>query len=311
MNHEHFLWVEKYRPSTIEECILPKRIKEQVAAQVESGQISHYLFSGTGGVGKTTLAKAIANEVGADLLYINCSNETGVDTIRNKIVGFASTVSMEDNLKIVLCDEADYMSQNAQAALRSIIESFSATTRFIFTCNFKNKIIEPLHSRCTTIDFKVTQEEKQDIMAQFLRRVVKILKAENIEYEPKAVVTFVQKYFPDFRKTLNELQNYSKGGAIDSGILVDENTTIEELVLHLKKKSFKEARAWMARNPDFDHQQLFSYFYEKAVDLFQPAYVPSLILSLAQYQHMSAMVVDQEINSMALLVEIMSEAVWK
>lgn len=311
MNHEHFLWVEKYRPKTVEECILPKRIKEQVRSQVDSGQISHYLFSGTGGVGKTTLAKAIANEIGADLLYINCSNETGIDTIRNKIVGFASTVSMEDNLKIILCDEADYMSQNAQAALRSIIESFSSTCRFIFTCNFKNKIIEPLHSRCTTIDFKVSQEEKQDIMAQFLKRVVKILKLEEIEYEPKAVVSFVQKYFPDFRKTLNELQNYSKGGKIDTGILVDENTTIEELVEHLKKKSFKEARAWMARNPDFDHQQLFSYFYEKSVELFQPNYVPSLILSLAQYQHMSAMVVDQEINSMALLVEIMSEALWK
>lgn len=311
MNHEHFLWCEKYRPAKVEECILPKRIKEQVQDQVNNGQISHYLFSGGGGVGKTTLAKAIANEVGADLLYINCSNETGIDTIRNKIVGFASTVSMEDNLKIILCDEADYMSVNAQAALRSIVETFSATTRFIFTCNFKNKIIEPLHSRCTTIDFKVSQEEKQDIMAQFLKRVIKILKTEEVEFDVKSVVGFVQKYFPDFRKTLNELQNYAKGGKIDSGILVDENTTLEELIGHLKKKSFKEARAWMARNPDFDHQQLFSYLYEKSVDIFQPNYVPSLILSLAQYQHMSAVVVDQEINSMALLVEIMSEALWK
>lgn len=310
ITNDTFLWVEKYRPKTVDECILPAEVKANLSEFVKSGQIPHLLFAGTAGVGKTTVAKAIASSVGADLLYINASNENGIDMIRNKIVQFASTASFEGNLKIVLLDESDGISASAQAALRGVTEEFHKTTRFIFTCNFVNKMIEPLQSRCSLINFKIPENERKVVMATLLKRVCDILKAENVTFDPKVVVSLVQKHFPDFRKVLNELQRYSASGSIDTGILVDQNTTFEELTSFIKDKKFGDARKWLARNPDLEHQSLFRYFYDN-LDLFDNGYKPNLILTLAQYQNMSSSVVDQEINSMACLVEIMGSAVWK
>lgn len=306
-----FLWVEKYRPRLIEDCILPKEIKSQVKEFVSNGQVPHLLLAGGAGTGKTTLGRAIVNEVGADLLFMNFSNENGVDTIRNKIVQFASTASFEGNLKIVIGDEADYLTPNAQASLRGIMEEFHKTTRFILTCNFKNRIIDPIHSRCTFIDYKIPEAEKKDLMALMMRRAVTILKTEGIEYDAKAIASLVQKYFPDFRKTLNELQRYSTYGKIDSGILVTDATSYDELVASMKDKKFADVRKWIARNSDIDSEQLYRYFYDNAGTLFEGKAVPNVILVLAQYQHYASMVVDQEINNIACMIELMSVAQWK
>lgn len=306
-----FLWVEKYRPRLIEDCILPKEIKSQVKEFVSNGQVPHLLLAGGAGTGKTTLGRAIVNEVGADLLFMNFSNENGVDTIRNKIVQFASTASFEGNLKIVIGDEADYLTPNAQASLRGIMEEFHKTTRFILTCNFKNRIIDPIHSRCTFIDYKIPEQEKKDLMALMMRRAVGILKSEGIEYDAKAIASLVQKYFPDFRKTLNELQRYSTYGKIDSGILVADATSYDELVASMKDKKFADVRKWIARNSDIDSEQLYRYFYDNAGTLFEGKTIPNAILVLAQYQHYASMVVDQEINNIACMIELMSVAQWK
>lgn len=308
---DSFLWVESYRPHTIEECILPKEIKSQVKQFVASGQIPHLLLAGGAGTGKTTLGRAIANEIGADLLFMNFSNDNGVDTIRNKIVQFASTASFEGNLKIIIGDESDYLSPNAQASLRGIMEEFHKTTRFILTCNFKNRIIDPIHSRCTFIDYKIPEAEKKDLMAQMMKRCAEVLKKENVEYDPKALITLVQKNFPDFRKTLNELQRYSTYGKIDAGILVTEATSYDELVESMKGKKFADVRKWIARNSDIDSEQLFRYFYDNCTTLFEGKSVPNVILILAQYQHYAAHVVDQELNNIACMIEIMGDAAWK
>jgi replication factor C small subunit len=306
-----FIWVERFRPKTISDCILPAEIKKQVTEFVASGQVPHLLLSGGAGTGKTTLGRAIANEVGADLLFMNFSNDNGVDTIRNKIVQFASTASFEGNLKIIIGDESDYLTPNAQASLRGIMEEFHKTTRFILTCNFKNRIIDPIHSRCTFIDYKIPDAEKKDLMAQMMKRCVSILKSENIEFDPKAIVALVQKHFPDFRKTLNELQRYSTYGKIDSGILVTEATSYDDLVQGMKDKKFADVRKWIARNSDIDAEQLFRYFYDNATTLFEGKTIPNVILVLAQYQHYASSVVDQEINNIACMVELMSVAQWK
>lgn len=306
-----YIWTEKFRPSTLEDCVLPKTTKKQIEEFMEQGQIPHMLFSGSAGTGKTTLAKVIAHKLNADLLYINASNENGIDTVRMKIVQFASTSSFENNLKIILLDEADHLSTASQAALRATLEEFHESTRFILTCNFKNKIIEPLHSRCAHIDFTIPVAEKQEIAGKIFKRVSSILVTENVEADKKVVAALVMKYFPDFRKILNELQRFSTGGTIDASILVDANTTTDELFEAMKAKKFMEVRKWFARNADLDHQGLFRTFYDRAPELFLGPSLPSIILCLAQYQHWSSSVVDQELNSVAMAVEIMASAEWK
>lgn len=308
---KQFLWEEKYRPRKIEDCVLPKELTKLFQKFVKDGQISHLMLTGTPGIGKTTVAMALANEIGADLMYINASNENSVDVIRMKVTQFASTASFEGNLKIVLLDEADRLSQAAQDNLRGVMQDFSANTRFILTGNNKHQFTEAMHSRCTQIDFKIPTAEHDALMVRMFKRVITILDVEGAEYDKKAVAALVNKHFPDFRQTLVRLQAAHNTGKIDAGVLVDPVLTTDELVAAMKDKKFKDVRTWVAKNGDIDAQQIFKFFYDKAMDLFEPQSVPQIILLLAQYQSWSSQVQDQEINTMALLVEIMGTAEWK
>ena len=308
-----YLWVERYRPQTIDECILPESMKKTFREFIDSGELPNFLFCGGAGVGKTTVAKALCNEIGAEYLFINGSEESGIDVLRSKIKSFASSVSLTDAKKVVILDEADYLNANStQPALRGFIEEFSNNCRFIFTCNFKNRIIEPLHSRCAVVEFKVENKDKPSIMGAFYKRVVGILKGENITFEPKVVVELVTKYFPDYRRILNELQRYSVSGTIDAGLLVnigDESYT--ELVKYLKTKNFTEVRKWVGKNSDTESTELFRKFYDKAVDILEQGSIPQLVLILAEYQYKAAFVADREINTMAALTEIMAQLKFK
>lgn len=306
-----FLFVEKYRPQTIEDCILPVSVKKEITAFISKGEITNMLFSGTAGVGKTSLAKAICNQLGADMLYINMSSQTGIDVVRNQITQFASTASFEGNLKIVLGDESERLSNSGQDSLKATIEEFHRSTRFIFTTNNVHKIIDPIRSRCTHFDFKIGESDKKPMMTQMMKRCVEILKQEGIEYEASAIVALVQKNFPDFRKTLNELQRFSTYGKIDTSILVQEATSFEDLTTAMREKKFVDVRKWVAKNGDMDSATLFRFFYEHLTELFVGKSIPDVILILAQYQHYATMVVDQEINNIACIVEIMGVAQWK
>lgn len=308
---DNFLWVEKFRPRTVDDCILPDSLKTEIKKFIETDQIPHFLFSGRAGVGKTSIGKAIADELGADLLYINASNETGIDVIRNKVVQFASTSSFEGNLKIVLLDEADRISANGQDALKATMEEFSKTTRFILTSNNKNRLIEPLQSRCTAFEFKIPDAEKNALMAQMIKRSAAILKAEGIEFDVKALASLIKKSFPDFRKTLNELQRYSVRGKIDSGVIMADSSSYDDLVTALKGKKFKDVREWIAKNTDIDSTTFFRYFFDNSNTLFESKSIPNVFLVLAEYQKSAAIVVDQEINNVAAMIELMSVAEWK
>lgn len=308
---DEFLWTERYRPRKVVDCILPNSIKTELQTFLDSNQIPHFLFSGSAGVGKTSASKAIADQLGADLLYINASNETGIDVIRNKVVQFASTASFEGNLKIVLLDEADRISANGQDALKATMEEFSKTTRFILTSNNKNRLIEPLHSRLTTFDFRIPEDEKKELLAQMMKRCAVILKQEDIEYDTKSLVSLVQKNFPDFRKTLNELQRYSTYGKIDAGVLIAEATSYEDLIGFMKEKKFKDVRSWIAKNSDLDPSAIFRYFYDNLGDLFEGKSQPNVVLLIAEAQKTAAIVVDQEINLCAFAIEVMGLAEWK
>ena len=308
-----FLWVEKYRPQTIDDCILPDSLKKTFKEFIASGQLPNFLFCGTAGVGKTTVAKALCNEIGAEFLLINGSEESGIDVLRTKIKSFASTVSLTDSKKVVILDEADYLNANStQPALRGFIEEFSNNCRFIFTCNFKNRIIEPLHSRCSVVEFKIDNKDKQQIAANFFKRAAGILKDEGIEFDPKVVAEVVTKHFPDYRRILNELQRYSVTGKIDSGILVNlSQESFRELVGFLKEKKFPEVRKWVAKNSDIETTQLFNELYDNAVDFLDTSTIHHLVLILADYQYKAAFVADHELNTTAAMVEIMMQCKFK
>lgn len=310
---DQYLWVEKYRPQKIDDCILPESMKKTFREFIDSGELPNFLFSGGAGVGKTTVAKALCNEIGAEYLFINGSEESGIDVLRYKIKNFASSVSLTDSKKVVILDEADYLNANStQPALRGFIEEFSNNCRFIFTCNFKNRIIEPLHSRCAVVEFKIENADKQKIMAQFFKRVVTILKGENVEFEPQVVAELVGKHFPDYRRILNELQRYSVSGKIDAGLLVNlGEESYMQLVKDLKAKNFNEVRKWVGKNSDTESTELFRRFYDKAVDSLEQGSIPQLVLILAEYQYRAAFVADREINTMAALTEMMSQLKFK
>lgn len=310
---QEYLWVEKYRPSKIDECILPKNLKETFKQFVQSGELPNFLFCGTAGVGKTTVAKALCNEVGAEYLLINGSEESGIDVLRTKIKSFASTVSLTDSKKVVILDEADYLNPNStQPALRAFIEEFSNNCRFIFTCNYKNRIIEPLHSRCAVIDFKIENNEKQEIAASFFKRTMNILSQENIVADQKVVAELVTKHFPDWRRVLNELQRYSVSGKIDSGILLNvTEESFKQLITNLRDKNFTEVRKWVAKNGDSDTINIFRQLYDTASANMEAASIPQLVLILADYQYKAAFVADHELNLMAALTEIMAQCKLK
>jgi DNA polymerase III delta prime subunit len=310
---EMFLWVEKYRPQKIDDCVLPQALKETFRQYVEQGELPNFLFTGSAGVGKTTIAKALCNEIGAEYMMINGSEESGIDTLRTKIKGFASTISLTDAKKVVILDEADYLNANStQPALRGFIEEFANNCRFILTCNFKNRIIEPIHSRCAVIEFKIDNKDKQEIAATFFKRAVTILKKEQIEFDPKVVAELITKHFPDYRRILNELQRYSVSGKIDSGILVNmSEESFKGLIKLLKEKDFTEVRKWVSKNSDSDTTSLFRELYDSAATTIEPNSVPQLVLILADYQYKAAFVADHELNIMAALTEIMAQCKFK
>ena len=310
---QEYLWVEKYRPQTIDECILPKNLKETFKQFIQTGELPNFLFCGTAGVGKTTVAKALCNEVGAEYLLINGSEESGIDVLRTKIKSFASTVSLTDSKKVIILDEADYLNPNStQPALRAFIEEFSNNCRFIFTCNYKNRIIEPLHSRCSVIDFKIENAEKQEIAAAFFKRTINILIKENIVADQKVVAELVTKHFPDWRRVLNELQRYSVSGKIDAGILVNmTEDSFKDLLKNMKDKNFTEVRKWVAKNGDSETINIFRQLYDTASVHLEPASIPQLVLILADYQYKAAFVADHELNLMAALTEVMSSCKMK
>jgi DNA polymerase III delta prime subunit len=303
---EQFLWVEKYRPKTVDECILPKDTKKYFKDIVRKGEIQNMLLCGTAGTGKTTVARALCEELKSDYIIINGSEESGIDVLRTKIKQFASTISFTGNTKVVILDEADYLNPNStQPALRGFIEEFANNCRFIFTCNFKNRIIPPLHSRCAVIEFKIPKEEKPRLAAEFFKRITNVLAGESIDADNKVVARVIEKYFPDFRRTLNELQRYSQSGSIDEGILTFVgDVNMKDLIEAMQEKDWKKMRGWVTNNLDNDPVSLFRKIYDTFVPMTQQ--VPQLVLTIADYQYKAAFVSDQEINLVACLTEIMA-----
>ena len=307
------LWVEKYRPSKISDCILTDDLKTTFQTFVNESHVPNLLLSGGPGVGKTTIAKAMLKELDATYMMINGSEESGIDVLRNKIKNFASTVSMDGKRKFVILDEADYLNpQSTQPALRGFIEEFHKNCGFILTCNFKNRIIEPIHSRCSVIEFRIPSSLKPTLAGEFFKRVQTILIQENVQFQPKAVAGVVEKYFPDWRRVLNELQRYSASGTIDSGILVNiSETNMRDLVSFLKDKDFKSIRKWVANNLDNDPSRMYRKVYDTLYDEIDPNTVPHMVLAVADYSYKSAFVADQEINMLAFMIEIMSQVRFK
>ena len=310
-----FIWVESYRPKTIEECILPENIKKTFRDFLNTGEIPNMLLAGPPGVGKTTVAKALCNELGVDYYVINGSDEGRfLDTVRNNAKNFASTVSLasEAKHKVIIIDEADNTSNDVQLLLRAFIEEFSSNCRFIFTCNYKNKIITPLHSRCAVVEFSVKGKEKQTIAAEFFKRLNFILDKEQIEADKKVLVQLINKHFPDWRRILNECQRYSVGGKIDSGILATfTDIAVNDLIKNLKEKNFPEVRKWINSNLDNDTTVLLRRIYDVLYDTLVPNTIPAAVLVIAKYQYQAAFVADQEINMLACLTEIMIECEFK
>ena len=310
-----FLLTEKYRPQVIEDCILPDDTKKTFKEFVEKGEIPNLLLAGPPGIGKTTIAKALCNELGADYYVINGSDEGRfLDTVRNQAKNFASTVSLlgSSKHKVIIIDEADNTGNDVQLLLRANIEAFYSNCRFIFTCNYKNKIIEPLHSRCAVIDFTIKGKQRVQLAGSFFQRLQSILDAEKIEYDQKVLAELVTKHFPDFRRVLNECQRYSTGGKIDAGIIASfSDIAVNELVKNLKNKNFTEVRKWVVGNLDNDTNILLRCLYDSLYESLVPGSIPSAVLIIAKYQYQGAFVADQEINILACLTEIMCECEFK
>ena len=310
-----FLWVEKYRPKTIEECILPTSIKKTFQDFLDKGEVPNLLLAGPAGCGKTTVAKALCNELGVDYYVINGSDEGRfLDTVRNTAKNFASTVSLQatGRPKVIIIDEADNTTNDVQLLLRAFCEEFHGNCRFIFTCNYKNKIIDPLHSRCAVVEFSIRGKERQEIAAQFFKRLQTILDQESVGYESKVLVELINKHFPDWRRVLNECQRYSSGGQIDTGILAHfSDVKVNDLIKKLKEKDFPEVRKWLVSNLDNDTSVLLRRIYDALYDALSNSSIPAAVLVLAKYQYQSAFVADQEINMLACLTEIMVECEFK
>ena len=310
-----FIWVEKYRPQTIEECILPENIKKTFQDFLSQGEIPNMLLSGPPGIGKTTVAKCLCNQLGADYYVINGSDEGRfLDTVRNNAKNFASTVSLtsESKHKVIIIDEADNTTPDVQLLLRASIEEFSKNCRFIFTCNYKNKIIEPLHSRCAVVDFSINGKQKATIASQFFKRINYILEQERVEADKKVLAELINKHFPDWRRVLNECQRYSVGGKIDSGILAHfSDVKVNDLIKNLKAKNFSEVRKWCVNNLDNDPSVLLRRLYDSLYESLVPSTIPAAVLVIAKYQYQIAFVADQEINMLACLTEIMVECEFK
>lgn len=310
---EQFLWVEKYRPRTVDDTALPKNLKDVFKKFVTDKFVPNLLLTGRAGIGKTTVARALLEEIGCDYIVINGSLNGNIDTLRNDIRNFASSVSLSGGRKYVILDEADYLNANStQPALRNFMEEYSANCGFILTCNFANRIIDPLHSRCSVVDFKLAKEDKPKVAATFYRRVVDILTAEHVEFDSKVVAAVVEKHFPDFRRTLNELQRYAATGKIDTGILSNfQEDNLKKLFTLLKEKNFTEMRKWVGINSDIDTNTLFRKLYDSASEHVTLNSVPVLVHKLAEYQYKAAFVADQEINLAACLTELMVECEFK
>ena len=310
---EDFLCVEKYRPNTIRDCILPDELKKTFGLFVQDKHIPNMILSGGPGVGKTTVAKAMIDEIGSTYMMINGSEESGIDVPRTKIKNFASTVSLEGGRKYLIIDEADYLNpQSTQPALRGFMEEFHKNCGFILTCNFKNRLIPPLHSRCSVVDFIIPNDQKPKLASRFFARVGDILNSEGVKFEPKAVAELMNKFFPDWRRVLNELQRYSASGQIDAGVLVNiSESNLNELYRNLKDKNLTEVRKWVVNNLDNDSVRIFRRVYDSLYDYLDSSTIPHAVVILAEYQYKSAFVADQEINMLAFFTELMGQVKFK
>ena len=312
-NGSEFLWCEEYRPRKIDDCILPDELKTTFKQVVDTGEVPNMLLSGTSGLGKTTVAKALCHELNLDYILINSSEDSGIDVLRNRIRQFASSISLDGQYKVVILDEADYLNpQSTQPALRAFIEEFSKNCRFIFTCNFRNKIIEPLQSRCAVIEFNTTKKHLASLAAKFHGRLKNILDEKRIKYDERLLAEFIMLHAPDWRRVINEAQRYSTSGELSAAGLVGMSSQqIDGLIGFLKEKNFKSMRGWVAQNPDIDSSTLFRKLYDGAYDFLEPIAIPQLVLILADYQHKAAFVADKELNIVACLTEIMGSLKFK
>ena len=312
---KEFLWVEKYRPNIIDDCILPQNIKEVFKGFVKQGELPNLLLSGTAGVGKTTIAKALCDEIGASYIIINGSDEGRfLDTVRNRVRQFATTVSLTSGAshKVVIIDEADNTTNDVQLSLRTAVEEFHSNCRFIFTCNFSNKIIEPLHSRCTGVDFRIKPEQSMKLQGEFFTRLKTILTNENVTFEDKVLAKLIKRYYPDWRRLINECQRYSASGSIDSAILVDvADINLDSLLTSLKKKDFSTVKNWVVQHMDNDPTMVMRKIYDNLYGVLKPSSIPEAVLIIAKYMNNIPIVPDQEINLLACLTEIMMSCEFK
>ena len=313
MSKSEFLWVEKYRPQTIDECVLTKDLKDTFNGIVKSGELHNMLLSGTAGTGKTTVAKALCNELGLDWMLINGSEESGIDVLRNKIKQFASTVSLTGGIKVIILDEADYLNaQSTQPALRGFIEEFSNNCRFILTCNFKNRLIEPLHSRCAVVEFNTNKKQLAGLASQFMGRLKSILDTEGVTYNEKVIAELIIRHAPDWRRVIGECQRYGSTGEIPAAILIgNSDESVAEVITHLKSKDFKSMRAWVANNAALDTSAIFRKIYDVLSDHADASGIPAAVLILADYQFKAAFVADKELNLVAAMTELMANVTWK